>query len=245
MRKICFLVFAFASSFFFTTCGLDTLYDLSTSSPTTAVHEPVYNSSDYASNYFEFVSAKNANSDGDFNFLGTAVYYRIYASYSTMQSHQSAISSVNTASDYSAAATKMIGYGYKQLSASDGSMLMITTENDRVRIRLTNYGDAGDSANEYRARITATGVDKIPRRSIGSNKTFDFGRHGNNKYTPQENYDLPASGDEDFENGTVSDNKYYVNMYAVAVGRDTTYTLFYSNVLHLGAIPINASAENN
>ena len=34
-------------------------------------------------------------------------------------------------------------------------------------------------------------------------------------------------------------------MYAVAVGRDTTYTTYYSNVLDLGAVPIDASSEQN
>jgi len=242
-KKALFIPLVLAAAFFFTTCGLDTTYYINMTG--TAVHEPVYTSSDFASNYFEFTSAtKPSEFDSDFKFLGTAVYYRIYADSSTMMSRQSAISAVNTATDYTAAATKMIGYGYQQLNTSDGNVQpLITAEGVKVRIRLTNYGAENDSSNEYRAQITY--LNKIPRRSIGQTKTFDFGRHGNNKYTPQENYDLPAAGDEDFENGTVKDNKYYVDLYAVALGRDTTFTLYYSQVLHLGSIPIDATAENN
>ncbi len=233
--------FVFASLFFFTTCGLDTFYTVS--APTTVVHEPVYTSSDFASNYFHFKSAINSTTDSSFNFLGTAVYYRIYASSSTMLSRQSAISAVNTSSDYTAAATKMIGFGYQQLNTSTGSIQpLITAQGVDVIIRLTNYGQEGDANNEYRAQISA--IAKIPRRSVGPTKTFDFGRHANSKYNSEYNA-LPVSGDEDFENGTVTDNKYYVDMYAVALGRDTTYTTYYSNVLHLGSIPINAAAENN
>lgn len=245
MKKndLLFVPFVLAAALFFTTCGLDTFSIVP--APTSVVHEPVYTSSDYAANYFRFVAPRVGEDDiPNLRFLGTAVYYRIYASSSTMLSRQSAISAVNTSSDYSAAATKMIGFGYKQLNTADGNVQpLINKDGGDVMIRLTNYGNGNDPANEYRAQINL--IAKIPRRSIGQNKTFDFGRHGNNKYVPNDNYDLPASGDEDFESGTISDNKYYVDMYAVAVGRDSTYTMYYSNVLHLGSVPIDVTAENN
>ena len=234
-------LFVVGAAFFFTACGLDTYYTISP--PTVVIHEPVYTSSDFASNYFHFRSAENTTSDSSFNFLGTAVYYRIYASASTMLSRQSSISAVNTSSDYSAAATRMIGYGYQQLNTTDGSVQpLISEENVDVYIRLCNFGEESNPDNEYRARIGV--LDKIPRRAIGTTKTFDFGRHANSKYNSEYNA-LPAAGDEDFESGSVTDNKYYVDMYAVAVGRDATYTTYYSNVLHLGSIPIDATLENN
>lgn len=241
--KAFFVPFVLAAALFFTTCGLDTFYIVDP--PTSVIHEPVYTSTDFAANYFNFNSAIYTGPT-DFNFLGTAVYYRIYASSSTMLSRQSAISAVNTAADYSAAATKMIGYGYKQLNTSDGNIQpLISAQGAAVYIRLCNYGDGSDSSNEYRARIGL--IDKVPRRTVSSSgtpKTFDFGRHNNPKYNSDLN-SLPVSGDEDFESGTVENNKYYVDLYAVAVGRDVTYTTYYSNVLHLGSIPIDATAENN
>ncbi len=241
MKRLHF-IFALFALILFSGCGLETYYTLNP--PPRAINAPVYTSVDYTANYFEFESATNNNSDSSFLFLGTAVYYRIYADSSVMLSRRASISSVNTTSDYSAAALRMIGYGYQQLNTSDGSVQpLITAEGATVRIRLTNYGDANDANNDYRATISV--INKIPRRTLGNNKTFDFGRRDKSAYGPSENYALPVSGDEDFESGTVTDNKYYVDMYAVAIGRDTTYTTYYSNVLHLGSVPIDASLENN
>ncbi len=243
MKKTSFLFvpFVLAAALFLSTCGLDTIPIVP--SPTSVTHEPIYTSADFDSNYFSF-TAPTVDTVPELTFLGTAVYYRIYASSATMLSKQSSISSVNTETDSSAAASRMISYGYQQLNTSEGEIQpLIDKTGGLVTIRLTNYGDGNDPNNEYRAQISP--LAKIPRRSVGTNKTFDFGRHDNNKYTPSENYALPASGDEDFENGTVENNKYYVDMYAVCVGRDATYTRHFSQVLHLGSVPIDAGAENN
>jgi len=230
----------------FTTCGLDTYYTLSP--PTGPIHTPVYDAVDPDSRYFSFTSAVNTNPDTSFRFLGTAVYYRIYASKSTMQSHRASISAVNTSSDYSAAANRMIGYGYKQLFTSDGGYLLIADEGKKVEIRLTNNQEKVSTGIGNTAQISIdSAFYKTPRRVLGMNKTFDFGRYDKESsgYTPKDKYTPPASGDEDFENGTVEDNTYYVTMYAVAIGRDTTYTTYYSNVLPLGTIGINANNEHN
>ena len=241
-------IFIAASSLFiaflvFTACGLDTIPIVNP--PTVVIHEPVYSSADFSSNYFDFRSAPSSATD--IKFLGTAVYYRIYASYSTMVSRQSSISAVNTSSDYSAAANRMIGYGYQQLNTSDGNIQPLISDSDiPVYIRLANYGAGDYSANQYAAWIKP--LSKVPRRTVtvgGRPKTFDFGRHDKpSKYDPDLN-SLPASGDEDYENGTVENNKYYVDMYAVAIGIDTTFTRHYSQVLHLGVVPIDASKEDN
>lgn len=240
-------IFLFASSvlfslFFFTTCGLDTYYTLTP--PIRVIHTVNYTNTDPDQNYLSFTTAVNTNPDTSFRFLGTAVYYRIYANTSTMLSHISSISSVNTTSDYSAAATRMVGYGYQQMNTSDGSIQpLISAQGADVQIRLTNNQESVSPDIGNTAQISL--INKIPRRALGTNKTFDFGRFENSLYTPSENYTPPASGDEDFENGDVTDKKYYVNMYAVAVGRDTTYTTYYSNVLWLGTIVIDAGNVNN
>ena len=243
-NKAFFVPFVLAAALFFTTCGLDTFYIVDP--PTTVIHEPVYTSTDFSANYFNFISAIYTG-PSSFNFLGTAVYYRIYASASTMLSRQSSISAVNTSGDYSAAALRMIGYGYQQLNTSDGNIQPLISDSDiPVYIRLANYGAGDYSANQYAAWIKP--LSKVPRRTVtvgGRPKTFDFGRHDKpSKYDPDLN-SLPASGDEDYENGTVENNKYYVDMYAVAIGIDTTFTRHYSQVLHLGVVPIDASKEDN
>lgn len=231
----------------FTTCGLDTYYTLSP--PTGPIHTVDQNNTDPDQNYLSFTSAVNTNPDTSFRFLGTAVYYRIYASVSTMLSHRASISAVNTSSDYSAAANRMISYGYQQLYTSDGSIQpLISAEGRKVEIRLTNNQESVSTGIGNTAQITVdSSFYKTPRRALGTNKTFDFGRYDKESlgYTPKDKYTPPTSGDEDFENGTVENNKYYVTMYAVAVGRDTTYTTYYSNVLYLGSIVINANNEHN
>ncbi len=241
-------------SLVFTGCGLVNTFTVD--GPVSVIHEPSYSSSDYDQNYFEFISALNSNSGNtEFIFLGTAVYYRIYTNLSTMTSMQSSISAVNTQSNYSAAAERMISYGYKELSTSSGSIQPLVSGSaltgKYVRIRLTNYQNSPDykadisisSSNNYSAPIKIY----TPRRATGTKYTFDFGRRNDSAYseTSTISYDLPKSGDEDFESGSVSNNMYYVDMYAVAKGRDNTFTTYYSNVLHLGSVPIDASKSDN
>ena len=88
------------------------------------------------------------------------------------------------------------------------------------------------SPSSFSARIL---IDKEPLKDgdfelypsrSGSNKSFDFGRTEDDKEVNVE----PSQGDVDFASGTFTepeDKKYYVNMYAIAVGRDTTYTNYY------------------
>ena len=56
---------------------------------------------------------------------------------------------------------------------------------------------------------------------------------------------LPVSGDEDVDWQTSvpegDEGKWFVDMYAVTVGRDATFTYSYSRVLHLGSVTINQS----
>lgn len=247
--------FAVISFLFLAACGLDTYYTID---PPRIVHAAEYNSADYDNNYFEFVTA-SGSSTSDFVFLGTGVYYRIYADSSTMLSRQASISAVNNTSDYSAAAQRMIGYGYEELRRADGvySPLVGSTSTD-VEIRLTNYhetetdGDGNQSGYPSYINVGGTQVG-VPRRVVttsGVAQTFDFGRADDSKYAvdgvdSSKVNAAPASGDEDFESGSPTDKKYYVDMYAVSVGRDSTYTMYYSNVLHLGSVTIDANSADN
>ena len=188
---------------------------------------------------------------GDFRFLGTYVYYKIYSSSSTMISNHNSIEAVNNSTDYSAAAGRMLNYGYQELR-TDGVFLSPLVEkkkyeNVRVRIRLTNYGKE-PNIDDYKAQIVIDGTDvRIPRRSLGEIYSFDFGRYNKTSDYPTTNisYNHPASSDEDFSGNAPSDNKYYVDMYAVAAGRDRNFATYYSNVTYLGSITIDANNENN
>ena len=243
----CFCVFAFFALLVFCGCGLDTYYVLDQ-----APRRGNYPSddSDYAQRYFEFWAAPNSNTgNSEFHFLGTYVYYRIYSNPSTMNSNHLSIEAVNNSSNYSAAAERMIGLGYKELYTSNGSRSPLVSESvgtAYVRIRLTNNDENGHGDIGHAAQIEIGGVNVgIPRRSRGQSYSFDFGRNGKAEYSGRGiNYDLPIS-DEDFYGGSPSDGKYYVDMYAVAAGRDTTFARYYSNVTYLGSITINANEENN
>ena len=50
--------------------------------------------------------------------------------------------------------------------------------------------------------------------------------------------------DEDVK-GRASNGIWYVNMYAVSVGRDASYTPYYSLVCHLGSVAIDENSEDN
>lgn len=243
-----FCIFAFFALLVFCGCGLDTYYVLDQAPRVGRIVN--YNEVDPAVRYFEFYAAPNSNAgNSEFGFLGTFVYYKIYSNPSTMTSNHNSIEAVNNSSNYSAAAERMIGLGYKELYTSNGSRSPLVSESvgtAYVRIRLTNNDENGHGDIGHAAQIEIGGVNVgIPRRSRGQSYSFDFGRNGKAEYSGRGiNYDLPIS-DEDFYGGSPSDGKYYVDMYAVAAGRDTTFARYYSNVTYLGSITINANEENN
>ena len=244
----CFCVFAFFALLVFCGCGLDTYYVLDQAPRVGRIVN--YNEVDPAVRYFEFYAAPNSNAgNSEFGFLGTFVYYKIYSNPSSMNSNHLSIEAVNNSSNYSAAAERMIGLGYKELYTNKGSRSPLVSESDGtayVRIRLTNNDEgSGQIANDAQIEIGGVNVGS-PRRAGDSSLSFDFGRYNDSKYTGTGiKYDAPNSGDEDFYGGSPSDGKYYVDMYAVAAGRDTTFARYYSNVTYLGSITINASSEHN
>ncbi len=251
--KIFFLSFlTVASPCLFLSCGLDTYYVMDRSP--SAGHVPAYTEDDPAGKYFEFFAAQNSNvGNEEFRFLGTAVYYKIYSSSSTMLSNHNSIEAVNDSTNYSAAAERMLNYGYQELYTAGGSKSPLVPngqEGAHVRIRLTNYYESNATeenwwSNVARIEIGGSNIG-IPRRSLGQNYSFDFGRYNKAEYSNNGiNYDAPASGDEDFSGSPPSNGKYYVDLYAVAVGRDTTFTTYYSNVEYLGSMTIDANSEDN
>ena len=248
--------FLFVCLFVFNSCGLEEFYELDP--PNRANHTPDKDT-EYAQRYFDFdTNEEGENNKGyisgssSFEFLGTAVYYKIYNNYSTMSSDISSISTASSSSNYSNAVTLVREtYKYQELGTveadnkeSDSTPLIKSTgSNQNVQIRITSYLDA-----EYAAylKINGTKSVKIPSRlEIVNNKhkSFDFGRTSKDKDV----YVEPAEGDSDYKKSSTAseENMYYVNMYAISVGRDTSYTNHYSNVLHLGSVSIDASKEDN
>lgn len=246
----------FCCLFCFSGCGLDEFYELDP--PTQKNHGSNADTTDYSLKYFEFTTNETGSNNSQyldesssFTFLGTAVYYKIYNNLASLNSDISAISSLSTSTNYSNAVSRIREtLGYQELGLADFSsgvrglktespLIPAIGKNRRIYIRLTNYMDT------YKAevRIDNVPIAEIPCR-VGSEKawSFDFGCYDDDKDVNV----LPEENDVDYKKGSFTvENKYYVNLYAMAVGKDTTFSNYYSNVLHLGSVPIFSSERDN
>lgn len=249
IKYICLLSLVMCLFAFNISCGLDTFYIIEP--PVSNIHQPIYNSIDASDRYFEFWTNESSDMEG-FIFLGTEVYYKIYNSSSTMISEVNVLQTLSSDIDKSAtAAEKMInpptngGYGYKALKiAGNDSVPLVAPadSNQRVYIRLSDY----QAVEEYSARVLVNGsylngssAKTIPVRNNSDRNTFNFGRNG-----PKDK--RPLTDDEDSKlSSSISDTKYYISMFAVGVGRDSTYANIYSNILYLGSICIDSSSYDN
>lgn len=239
IKKVLSFFCLFFSCTLFVGCGMQQYYDLKNAP--VEYHAPDYSSTDYTTRYFRFRTADNSSS-GDFVALGTAVYYKIYGSSSTLVSETNSIEALNTTSNGSAAAQRLIeNLGYQELGSSAGVRSPFIQENSSqvVYIRLMSYGTTSD----YAAKVIIDGVEQswLPVRFDNSH-TFEFGRTDSTKYTNYRNNAITSDGDV---TGTSSDGVWYVNMYAVAVGRDGNYTRYYSLVTHLGSVAIDSNSPDN
>ena len=257
-KRLKYLV-AFVFLLLLEACGLDTFYYLDP--PITDGHTSYYTTEDGIYRYFSFVTNEESSlgdndqyfsSSSELVFLGTEVYYKIYNNYSTMLSVENAIDSLNSSSsNYAAAAESLIeSRGYKPLKFSSGSFIPLveagsSPNNRHVYIRLNDYGTEVDYSkgicissqpmDRYSPAdaLMHNGQPVMPRRYINSNYGFNFGQDDNNP--------LPRNGDADVNySGSASESgSWYVDMYAVSVGRDTSYSTSYSKVLFLGAVKIS------
>lgn len=258
---LCFLVVCLS---FFNGCGLETVYYLV--APSVPHQTPsvstVTDFSNYDLSYFEFSTKDAENSSmnsGGFVYLGTGIYYKIYYNISTMLSANSSLD----AADESNAATKLINtYNYKPLrleTSAPTPLIPASSRNQRVYIRLSNYKESETDA--FKAVLKIDDVEKgIPRRVVGSNNkyySFDFGRNDDSSFDIDVNKvpvrgksstDVDADEDVEKDDNNFSDENeklWFVDMYAVSEGRDDTYTIYYSDVYHLGAVCINAGSIDN
>lgn len=247
MRKnLVILILCITAGIFVSSCGLETI--ITVNEPTVASNAPLYSSDDYLTWYSDFRTNENDQAD---EFLGTEIYYKIYNNYSNLNSHRSSILSVNTSSNSSAAATRMIeSYGYQTLGTSvntDGWVFVPKTGSSRsVIIRLKNYQDGtGYSSDSDRynfaacVRIGGTYQSYIPYRN-GNAKSFDFFDYDEDNKGGTRDVE-PVEGDNDYYyNSTFSEeNTYYVQLFAVGVAINSeTVSYSYSLVLDLGSVPI-------
>ncbi len=261
--KVCsFLILVFA--LILSACGLDTFYYLdsplfSTSPVTTDNEELVKNFFSCRTNE-ESSSGNNHlyfDSSSDFRFLGTEIYYKIYNNKNTMLSVESTVDNmISSTTSYSSAADYLIETkGYKSLKISSGStpfpLVKATSSpnNRHVYIRLNN-SDNGDFRSAIcigespmtcyvgGTSLSVGGVEVAPRRNSNSAHGFDFS-------TSDEANPVPSDGDSDVEysSSATESGVWFVDMYAVSVGRDATYTNSYSQPYRMGAIKITVSGS--
>lgn len=236
-------------------CGLDTFYYLDP--PLNYESHAGPGSTDETQNYFSCrtneESSTGSNSEyfgsAELLFLGTEIYYKIYTSSSTMASVETSVSSMSSATNYSSAAEYLISTkGYKPLGISNGSISPLikagsSPQNRYVYIRLTDDGadfpigaicvsDSILRTPSADKELTFGGDPVYPCRSVES-RGFNFGKNG---------VPLPQSGDDDVEYGSgPEDGKWYVDMYAVSVGRDSSYSNTYSQPCFMGSVTISSN----
>ena len=248
-------------------CGLD-VYNVVLEAPYSDGHTAYYSSDDYTSNYFSFCTYESSPnvSSSTFKFKGTAIYYKIFNNYSTMVSYQSAVSTLNTDSNYTSAVDLLLDtQHYKQIKISKGSitpLIKAAGDNRYVYLRLTSYGtsteyqqgiclDTDNAMTTYMetkagdanppVALTYDGEAVSPRRYVNSLYTFNFG--GSNSETDV----VPSSTDDDvcWSETTTENGTWYVDMYAVSVGLETdTWTTSYSQLLHIGSVTIVEGEDN-
>ncbi len=239
----------------FTNCGLDVypFFD----PPYTDGHIAYYTSDDAIQNYFSFITNETSDNNTENDFLGTEIYYKIYNNYSIMVSAENSVSSLNSSTTNSTAAIENLidSRGYKPLKLSTGSLnplIQDAGQNRYVYIRLNDYptdstrsaairiGSSSMSDSTSGSPLTYKGTSVFPRRYIDSDYGFNF--NSSSSSNP-----LPKSGDADvnFSSSSSDSGVWYVDMYAVSVGRDSSFTSYYSKVLFLGSISIKEADYNN
>ncbi len=220
-------------------CGLETSYYLD--APTLAGTSPNYGTADKSLHFFCFHTSGDSSS-GSFSCLGTEIYYRIYNNQSVMEQREAAIDALED----SAQRDSLVSYGYKTLNLAGAAAPspLIAQTNCYVYIRLADYNTS--NSPDYKAVICTSSVPMtryessatqigVPRRSINASYGFDFGKDA---FHP-----VPVSSDSDYySSSATSAGTYYIDVYAVTVGKDTADgTMSYSGVLRLGSVSISTA----
>lgn len=228
-------------------CGLDEYYVLEGPG---AIVCPVYSESNpltYENKYVEFTTNSSDSSSGAFTIDGTDVYYKLYSNLSSCTSEYSALNTLlNNSSTKSSSASSLINsYKFQKLKNSENSDDVFVSHDGsavRVRIRLTQY-QKEQTVDYYKALIFINGnIAGVPVRYYG-NRYFDFVRN-------DASYNAPLPGTTSYEDDvstvtTDSDKGFwYVNLYAVTKGHDSSFTTYYSPICHLGTICIDAKSES-
>ena len=233
-KRIVFSVFAGVFCLFFFTCGIPVYYVIEP--PKIGSNIPTYETSDQSNRYFSFICPYSSSSDNsEFSLLGTGIYYRIYDSVETMNSDINSINGRN--GEYSENGYfKMIELNYQPLLSTPASTPIVKkiTSSRTVELRLCNEGTYTTGLKD----VTNNTQISVPYRyGISSSTNATAGFQFTSSYHPE-------SGDQDYSMSnqssgqTTGSGEWYVNMYAVSIGRDSSLSQHYSSLLHLGNLKI-------
>ncbi len=156
--ELCAILFCIFGCFFYSSCGLETIVIVAP--PTNIFNSQNIStpSDDYNYWYCDFETAESKNDSlSGADFIGTEIYYRIYKNFATLTSHKNSISGVNTTTNTTAAAKRIIEtYHYQTLNTNPEQGLPVFIPsvgyNRRVRFRIKSYQKSTDIM--YRASIS-------------------------------------------------------------------------------------------
>lgn len=262
MRKnLLILLSCMIAGVFVSSCGLEEV--ITVEEPLVTYNNPLFSSSDPESWYFNF----KTSSEGGENFVGTDVYYKIYNNSSTLTSEKSSILSVNTSTNSSAAATRMIEtYKYQQLVGDAGDAVMFPKDVGSVTVimrlknyqnglgpepsqsdtaKYNNYIESKKSRYKWEACIgILSGAEYLYNTYIpyryDRTRSFDFFDYDQDNKGGTRDV-IPVDGDSDYKYSSTAsiEDTYYIQMFAVGVALDPyTVSASYSLVLDLGSVPI-------
>lgn len=152
------ILFCIFGCFFYSSCGLETIVIVAP--PTNIFNSQNIStpSEDYTYWYCDFETEERKNDSlSGADFIGTEIYYRIYKNFATLTSHKNSISGVNTTTNTTAAAKRIIEtYNYQTLITNPEQGLPVFIPsfgyNRRVRFRIKSYQKSTDIM--YRAAIS-------------------------------------------------------------------------------------------
>ena len=240
-KRIIFSVFAGIACLFFFTCGIPVYYVIE---PPVAEHIPTEDSTDTSQRYFSFICPYSASSENsEFTLSGTGIYYRIYDSSEAMESDISSISSRN--GEYSENGyLRMIELNYQPLISNPANTPVIkkTSSSRTIRLWLLAEGEGVFPAGIYDYTNNPDTPFSVPVRS-GAERSATSNENPGFQFTS--NY-VPLFGDSDTKFTIVTENTaredypnvWYVNLYAVTIGREVNLSPHYSSLLHLGKLKI-------
>ncbi len=219
-------------------CGLDTFYYLDPPVSRHFIDEADSSSQDPTIHYVSFVTASNAGSGGVFQ--GTAVYYRIYNSKTTLLSHKVSIEDINDDSS-DQGMSRLISWGYQALTTNRLSTANLVSSGGakEVSIRLYNEVPSG-GVYQYPADVKVDSISSgVPLRCF-EGKNFSFSSTAESDAADS----VPLEGQEDVSfTAGAGTSTWYVALYAVSAGMSPSLTPVYSKVTYLGSLAITPTSN--